>query len=82
MKSFALTAAAVTALAASPLAALDLDGATDMDGDGSYSLDELQVVYPELSAETFATIDADADGEATEDEVQAAVDAGLLTKEG
>lgn len=88
MKTFALTAAALTALAAAPVAAQTLDtgvtvgiGAeTDVDGNGTFSLEELQTAYPALSAETFAAIDANADGEADEEEVQAAVDAGVLAK--
>ncbi|WP_323781303.1 hypothetical protein [Leisingera sp.] len=90
MKSFALTAAALTALAAAPVAALDLaTGVTvgigaeaDVDGNGSFSLEELQAEYPELNAETFAAIDADADGEVDQDEMKAAVDAGVLAKAG
>lgn len=80
MKTFALTAAALTALAAAPVAALDLNtgvsvgiGAeADVDGNGTFSMEELQAAYPELDAETFAAIDANADGEADEEEVQAA----------
>ncbi|WP_417475075.1 EF-hand domain-containing protein [Leisingera sp.] len=90
MKTFALTAAALTALAAAPVAALDLNtgfsvgiGAeADVDGNGTFSMEELQAAYPELDAETFAAIDANADGEADEEEVQAAVNAGVLAKSG
>lgn len=81
MKTFALTAAALTALAA-PVAALELGAEADVDGNGSYSMEELQAVYPELTEETFAAIDANADGEADQDEVQAAADAGVLTNAG
>ncbi|MFW8595331.1 EF-hand domain-containing protein [Cribrihabitans neustonicus] len=82
MKPFALTAAAVATLAAAPLAAKDAMLEADADGNGTYSLEELQAAYPELTAETFATIDADADGEADQAEVNAAAKAGLLAEAG
>lgn len=82
MKTFAMTAAALTILAAAPVAALELGVQADVDGNGTYSLQELQVAYPELTEETFAAIDANADGEADADEVKAAVDAGVLTHAG
>ncbi|CUI00472.1 EF-hand domain-containing protein [Leisingera aquaemixtae] len=82
MKKFALTAAAVAALAASPLAAMESITEADTDGNGTYSLEELQAAYPDLTAETFATIDSNADGEADLAEVQAAEEAGLLAAEG
>ncbi|MFW8635497.1 EF-hand domain-containing protein [Cribrihabitans pelagius] len=82
MKTLALTAAAVAALAAAPLAAQDATLQADTDGNGTYSLEELQAVFPELTAETFATIDADADGEADQAEVNAAAEAGLLAEAG
>lgn len=82
MKKFALTAAAVAALTASPLAAKDLAVELDADGNGTFSLEELQLAFPELTAETFATIDANADGEADAAEVNAAIEAGVLTQAG
>ena len=82
MKKFALTAAAVAALTASPLAAMESITEADTDGNGTYSLEELQAAYPDLTAETFATIDSNADGEADLAEVQAAEEAGLLAAEG
>ncbi|WP_435661261.1 EF-hand domain-containing protein [Leisingera caerulea] len=82
MKKFALTAAAFAALAASPLAAMESITEADTDGNGTYSLEELQAAYPDLTAETFATIDSNADGEADLAEVQAAEEAGLLAAQG
>ncbi|MCB4457458.1 EF-hand domain-containing protein [Leisingera sp. McT4-56] len=81
MNKFALTAA-FAALAASPLAAMDTITEADTDGNGTYSLEELQAVFPDLTEETFATIDADADGEADLTEVKAAEEAGLLAAAG
>ncbi|MBY6058075.1 EF-hand domain-containing protein [Leisingera daeponensis] len=82
MKKFALTAAALTALAASPLAAMESITEADTDGNGTYSLEELQAAFPDLTEETFATIDANADGEADLAEVKAAEEAGLLATAG
>ncbi|KIC10764.1 calcium-binding protein [Leisingera sp. ANG-M1] len=82
MKKFALTAAALAVLAASPLAAMEAITEADADGNGTYSLEELQAAFPDLTAETFATIDANADGEADLAEVQAAAEAGLLATAG
>ncbi|AHD01709.1 calcium-binding protein [Leisingera methylohalidivorans] len=78
MKKFALTAAAFAALTAAPLAAMESITEADADGNGTYSLEELQAAFPDLTAEIFATIDANADGEADLTEVKAAADAGLL----
>ncbi|WP_323781512.1 EF-hand domain-containing protein [Leisingera sp.] len=78
MKKFALTALFRSALTAAPLAAMESITEADADGNGSYSLEELQAAFPDLTAETFATIDANADGEADLAEVKAAADAGLL----
>lgn len=82
MKKFAMTATAVAALLASPLAAKELAAELDADGNGTYSLEELQVAFPDLTAETFATVDADADGEADAAEVSAAIEAGVLAQAG
>ncbi|MBY6055575.1 EF-hand domain-containing protein [Leisingera daeponensis] len=82
MKKFAMTATAVAALLASPLAAKDLAAELDADGNGTFSLEELQLAFPELTAETFATVDANADGEADAAEVSAAIEAGVLTQAG
>ncbi|KIC15557.1 MULTISPECIES: calcium-binding protein [unclassified Leisingera] len=82
MKKLALTATALAALAASPLAAMDSITEADTDGNGTYSLEELQAAFPDLTEETFATIDANADGEADLAEVKAAEEAGLLAAAG
>ncbi len=51
----------------------------DADGNGTYSLEELMVAYPSLTAEVYATIDSNTDGAVDATELQAAVDAGTLT---
>ena len=43
-------------------AAQEVDGDIDTDGDGVYSLDELQAVHPDLDDETFSVADDDGDG--------------------
>lgn len=50
----------------------------DTDGDGRYSLDELQALYPALTAATYARIDADGDGRVSPGEFRAGQDDGLL----
>lgn len=54
-------------------------GIPDADGSGAWSLAELQVVLPELTEDTFATIDTSADGEVDEAELATAVNAGIVT---
>ncbi|MCG6884102.1 MAG: EF-hand domain-containing protein [Silicimonas sp.] len=50
----------------------------DTDGDGVYSMEELLVVYPGLTEEGFGLIDTNGDGAVDENELTAAVDAGVL----
>jgi hypothetical protein len=50
----------------------------DTDGNGTYSLEELQAVYTDLSAEAYAALDTNTDGAIDADELQAAKDAGTL----
>ncbi len=77
MKTLTFTVVALAALAVSPLSAKEL-AAVDADASGTFSIEELQAAYPELTAEAFTKIDLNADGEADLDEVQAAMEAGLL----
>ncbi|TNF20424.1 MAG: EF-hand domain-containing protein [Rhodobacteraceae bacterium] len=76
MTTKAITFAALLGLAAGPLLAQTM--VEDTDGSGGYSIEELTAAYPDLTAEGFAEIDADGDGEVSEDELAAARDAGLL----
>ena len=73
-----LTLAASALLVAAPFAAQAVTADVDTDGNGTFSFVELQVAYPDLTEETFAAIDTNADGEADMDEVTAAEEAGLL----
>lgn len=52
----------------------------DANGDGMLTLDEVQAVLPDTTAESFTAMDANADGALDQDEVTAAEDAGLLPK--
>ena len=52
--------------------------AEDADGDGVYSMEELMVAYPSLTEDLFTAIDGNGDGAVDEDELAAAVDAGVL----
>ncbi|MCV3272371.1 hypothetical protein MUB52_13115 [Roseobacter sp. WL0113] len=52
--------------------------AADANGDGVLTIDEVQAVYPDISAESFTTMDLNADGALDEAEVQAAQEAGLM----
>ncbi|MBK5933101.1 EF hand domain-containing protein [Rhodovulum imhoffii] len=73
MKKFVPALAAVVLAAGAAVAQVE-----DVDGDGVYSLDEILAVYPDLTEETFAEIDTNADGVVDADEMAAAVEAGLL----
>ena len=64
-------------LAATP-ALYAQDGGPDTDGDGLVSMDEFAVAWPDLAADSFTLVDANADGMLDADEIAAAVDAGLL----
>lgn len=50
----------------------------DADGDGNVTLEEAQAVMPEMTEDSFASMDSDADGVLSTAEVAAATEAGLL----
>ncbi|WP_343082095.1 EF-hand domain-containing protein [Ostreiculturibacter nitratireducens] len=76
MKKLVLTLGAILAVAAAQANAETV--VTDTDGNGVYSMEELVAAYPDLTEETFAAIDANADGSVDADELQAAVEAGTI----
>ncbi|MFU1476588.1 EF-hand domain-containing protein [Roseovarius sp. C7] len=47
-------------------------------GDGLITADELSAVFPDVTAEAFAEIDADGNGAVDDAEMQAATEAGLI----
>lgn len=53
-------------------------GEIDANGDGILTLDEVQAVFPEITADSFATMDVNADGALDQEEVTAAQQAGLM----
>lgn len=72
----AMTLAAFVIAAAGPSLAQTM--VEDSDGDGSYSMVELQAAYPEMTVEDFAQVDADQSGDVDADELTAAQENGLL----
>ena len=53
----------------------------DANGDGMITPDELAAAYPDAGEDAVAAIDADSDGQISEEEHTAAVEAGLLPAE-
>jgi len=78
MTTKAITFAALIGLAAGPVLAQTM--VEDTDGSGGYSMEELAVAYPDLSAEGFAEIDIDGSGEVSADELTAAIEAGVIAE--
>lgn len=60
------------------LPALAQEAPQDVDGNGTWSMEELKAAYPELSEETFAAMDTTADGQIDTAEYEAAMGADLL----
>jgi len=67
--------ATALALLGTPIVA---QGVPDTDGSGTLSMEELRAVYPSVTEEQFAQIDANTDGEVDADEFDAAQAAGIL----
>ena len=74
-KLLALIFGAIPAMA---FAATEVDPAIDTNGDGMYSIVEMQAAFPELTDETFIAIDANADGLIDMEEMALAVEAEVL----
>ena len=77
MKRIALMLAPF-ALATAALAQASLPDVPDTDGNGSWSLVELQAVWTDLTEDTFKAIDTSADGNVDATELQAALDGGVI----
>ena len=75
MKLKSLVALALL-LPASAFAATEIDA----NGDGMLTLEEVQTVYPDVTAESFSAMDVNADGSLDEAEAMAAQEAGLFPK--
>ncbi|MCL4066627.1 hypothetical protein M3484_08585 [Pseudomonas sp. GX19020] len=78
MKRMALLAMSLGLFAGAAVAQTALPMIEDLDASGDWSHAELQSVWPDLTAEGFAAIDTDANGAVSPEELQAAVDAGLV----
>ncbi|MBK0329414.1 hypothetical protein I5535_19250 [Rhodobacteraceae bacterium F11138] len=76
LKTLTFLSAIGLALPALATAATELDA----NGDGLLTLDEVQAVLPETTAESFTAMDANADGALDGEEISMAQDAGLLPK--
>lgn len=76
MKRFAIVLAPLAI--ASAVTAQTLPEVADTDGNGTWSLVELQAVWTDLTEDTFKAIDTSADGEVDATELQAALDGGVI----
>ncbi len=74
-RAIVATTAAFTLLAAPAFAIV---AEIDTDGDGVYSLSEVQTAMPDMTADAFNALDVNADGLLDADEVAAAIEAGLM----
>lgn len=70
----------VTALAIGLLGttAFAQSAAVDTNGDGMYSLPEVQAAMPDMSQDDFVLLDANGDGLLDADEIAAGTEAGIL----
>ena len=75
MKKHLAIAASVLALAAAPTLA---GSHGDAEHDFPLTMAEFMAAYPEVTPEEFAEIDTDGDGQVSEEEYEAARDAGLI----
>jgi opacity protein-like surface antigen len=73
MKKIALALAATLATAGAALA--QAPEVKDADGNGTFSLTEVQAAYPSATEEAFKAADTDASGELSADELAKAVEA-------
>ena len=78
MKRIALILAPV-AFASAAFAQATLPEVADTDGNGTWSLVELQAVWTDMTEEGLAAIDANVDGAVDTTELQAALDNSVIT---
>ena len=76
MKTYLATALITLGLTSAAWAATSIDS----NGDGMVTLDEVQAVFPEITADSFSAMDVNSDGALDNDEVVAAQEAGLMPK--
>ena len=75
MKKHLAIAASVIALAAAPAMA---DSHGDAEHEFPLTMAEFMAAYPDVTPEEFAEIDADGDGQISEEEYEEAREAGLI----
>ena len=82
--TIALSGALAAGLALAGLQAMARDAlpVQDADGNGIFSLEEMQVAMPDLTAETYAAVDTNADGGVDATELAAALTAGTIKPAG
>lgn len=69
--------ATLTAMGLATQAMAEVD---DADGNGTFSLAEMQAAYPALTEELFVALDLDESGELSAEELNAAMEAESLPK--
>ncbi|MGR3436432.1 MAG: hypothetical protein ACU0CO_16340 [Shimia sp.] len=74
MRTKIIMASAIAAFAGTAALAQEMDA----DGDGLVTWDELSAAMPDVTEETFTLADTNVDGGLDADELQAAIDAGLI----
>ena len=78
MTQFILIVLALGALANSAIAMNEAIVEIDRNGDGLMTIDEVQAVFPDVSAETFAELDVNDDGALDDEEMVAGQAQGLI----
>ena len=79
MTRLTMTAALVAATLAVPSFVFASESVeADSNGDGMLSVNEVQTVYPKVTAQQFSIMDINADGALDDAEVEGATEAGLL----
>ena len=82
MKKTTLALAALATLLIPMLASADMLAELDTNGDGAVTVDELQAVNPDMTAESFSVMDINDDGLLDADEITAAEEAGTINQDG
>jgi EF hand len=82
MNKFALTIATLATAMSPALAMSDNAVEVDANGDGVLSLEEVQAIWADVTAEDFAVMDANSDGSLDDEEIKAAENAGMMKSEG
>jgi hypothetical protein len=81
MKRIALVLAPI-AFAGAAFAQTAMPEVADADGNGTWSLVELQAVWADMTEDQFKSVDANADGAVDATELQAALDNAVITAPG